>query len=86
MKDRINPPESQRFISASEISHYIFCNVSWYLDREGAPRNPGSGVRMQKGVRSHSTLKKRYNAVRIATYIVVTLILVIIGYLFTTMY
>lgn len=75
-----------RFISASEISKYVFCNVSWFLDRSGAPRNRGSGTRMKKGIQSHSTLKRRYNAARVATWSVIVLVLVISGYIFVSLY
>lgn len=84
-----NPNEDDsnfRFISASEISHYVFCSVSWYLGKAGAPRNKGSGTRMQKGVKAHSSLKRRYNAVRMGTYLVISVILVIVGYLFISLY
>lgn len=86
MKGRNDDFRSARFISASEVSKYVFCNVAWYLDKEGAPRNRGSGVRMQKGIKSHSTLKRRYNATRAATYAVVAIMLIMIGYIFTILY
>lgn len=82
MNGRTEDSREPRFISASEISKYVFCNVSWYLDRAGAPKNRGAGVRIQKGITSHSTLKKRRNAVRIATWSIIALILVIVSYLF----
>lgn len=41
---------------------------------------------MQKGIKSHSTLKRRYNATRAATYAVVAIMLVMIGYIFTILY
>jgi hypothetical protein len=86
LKSRNNPAADQEFISASEISKYVFCNVSWYLDKEGAPRNPGSGIRMQRGVQSHSSLKKRHRITQIATYAVILVALVISGYIFISLY
>lgn len=86
MKSRNNAFGDREFISASEISKYVFCNVSWYLDREGAPRNHGSGIRMQKGVQSHSSLKKRHRFAQLATYAVIMLALVISGYIFLSLY
>ncbi len=56
-------------ISASEISEYLFCNVSWYLDREGAPRSGHSSARMQAGVRSHAAVRRSYRATGRAIYV-----------------
>ena len=86
MKSRNNSSSDQELISASEISKYVFCNVSWYLDKAGAPRNPGAGVRMQRGVQSHSSLKKRHRTTQIATYAVILVALVISGYIFVSLY
>lgn len=86
LKNRNDPDWKKEFISASEISKYVFCNVSWYLDREGAPRNPGTGLRMQKGVRSHSSLKKRHRFTQFATYAVIILALLVSGVIFLSLY
>lgn len=86
LKNRSEDQVSPRFISASEISKYVFCNVSWYLDKVGAPRNQGSGTRIRQGIKSHSSLKRRYNSTRIATFAVMILMLAIIGYIFVSLY
>lgn len=58
-------------ISASEISEYMFCNVSWYLDREGAPRSGHSSARMESGRRSHAVVRKDYRNTGKAIYLTV---------------
>jgi hypothetical protein len=86
LKNRNNPYGDPEFLSASEISKYVFCNVSWFLDKEGAPRNPGTGKILQNGVHSHSTLKKRHRAAKVGTYAVIILALVITGVIFLSLY
>lgn len=81
-----NEGRSRNYISASDISKYVFCNVSWYLDKVGAPRNHGSGTRMRKGTQSHSTLKRRYNFTRAATYAAIIVSLAIIGVILASVY
>ncbi|MEM3675832.1 MAG: hypothetical protein QXV22_02110 [Thermoplasmataceae archaeon] len=57
MKDR-------RYISASEISEYVFCNVSWYMDVNGFPRNEGSSGRLEAGNKAH----RKTETVRIVSH------------------
>ncbi len=66
-------------ISASEISEYLFCNVSWYLDKEGAPRSKHSSARMQSGVRSHAALRRNYRATGKAIYVTVGALLITVA-------
>jgi CRISPR/Cas system-associated exonuclease Cas4 (RecB family) len=43
-------------IAASEISQYVYCPVSWYLKRMGAPaRSPY----LERGIREHIGAGKR---------------------------
>ena len=42
--------DEEKPISASEISQYVYCPVSWYLKRSGVqPQSPG----LQRGIAEH---------------------------------
>jgi hypothetical protein len=43
-------PKAGRIITASEISQYVYCPVSWHLKRSGAPMvSPG----LERGAAEH---------------------------------
>ena len=75
--------DSNEYISASEISSYVFCNVSWYMDREGYPRSSFSGERMKRGSRSHATLKWRYKLTRFAAALTLVAIIAIAIFIYS---
>lgn len=68
-------------ISASEISEYLFCNVSWYLDQEGAPRSQHSSARMNAGVKSHATVKRRYRTSEVAVYLTAGILVITVVFI-----
>lgn len=53
-------------ISASEVSEYSFCNVAWYMDKNGYPRSNVSSQRMEHGKRMHRQLEPKYRRVSMA--------------------
>ena len=77
--------DSKDYISASEISTYVFCNVSWYMDREGYQRSSFSGVRMKKGSKSHATLKWRYNLTRFAAALILLVVIAITIFIYSSL-
>ena len=54
-------PEDDGMISASEMSEFEFCSVSWYLDKEGYPRSGFSSQRMQRGIEMHRRVHTGYS-------------------------
>ncbi|MDS0257106.1 hypothetical protein ApAK_05390 [Thermoplasmatales archaeon AK] len=79
--------KDNRYISASEISEYVFCNVSWYMDVSGYPRNEGSSKRFEVGNRAHrhtetvrvvSRRSGYAKVVSVATLIVVLLLIMMV--------
>jgi CRISPR/Cas system-associated exonuclease Cas4 (RecB family) len=68
-------------ISASEISEYAFCNVSWQLDREGAPRSGHSSARMKAGVRSHRKVGRSYRSTGMYIYAISALLLATVAFI-----
>jgi hypothetical protein len=45
-------------ISASEISQYVYCPVSWYLKRSGVPPHSSS---LKRGIEEHEKAGGRLN-------------------------
>ncbi|MCL4328139.1 MAG: hypothetical protein M1151_06780 [Candidatus Thermoplasmatota archaeon] len=56
-------------LAASEIAQYSFCNVSWYLNKEGVPRDVNSNTRLRTGQRMHASLDRKVSVFRSATAI-----------------
>jgi CRISPR/Cas system-associated exonuclease Cas4 (RecB family) len=84
----IGRPNRSEVIAASEISQYVYCPVSWYLKRTGAPpRSPN----LARGIREHigagkrlSLLQKRENssrAFRLLEYFSVLVAILLVGWL-----
>ncbi|MCL4332411.1 MAG: hypothetical protein M1148_01100 [Candidatus Thermoplasmatota archaeon] len=72
------------WLAASEIAQYDFCNVSWYLNREGVPRDVASNTRLVNGRQMHARLDRNISTNRSLTglltgmAIVVSAILVVL--------
>ncbi|QRF74522.1 hypothetical protein Thermo_00003 [Thermoplasmatales archaeon] len=67
-----------KYVSASEISQYEFCNVAWYYQKEGYPRSKISSRRMASGRESHKKVEKSYVSLTlIVRILVIALVLVI---------
>jgi CRISPR/Cas system-associated exonuclease Cas4 (RecB family) len=74
--------DEKDYISATDISEYIYCSVAWYLDKEGFPRSKKSSRRFRRGTRKHRFLLRKYNALKVgivvSSIIAVVLLMVII--------
>jgi CRISPR/Cas system-associated exonuclease Cas4 (RecB family) len=84
----IGRPNRSEVIAASEISQYVYCPVSWYLKKAGAPpRSPNlaRGIRVHIGAGKRlSLLQKRENSSRIfrlLEYFSVLVAILLIGWL-----
>jgi CRISPR/Cas system-associated exonuclease Cas4 (RecB family) len=73
-------PEDNGMISASEMSEFEFCNVSWYLNKEGYPRSSYSSARMQRGVEMHRRVQSGYSNSGGAIKILLILFFIIAGF------
>ncbi|MHB1708676.1 MAG: hypothetical protein ACYCT2_04280 [Thermoplasmataceae archaeon] len=74
-----------RYVSASEISQYEFCNVAWYYQKEKYPRSRISSKSMARGRDRHRKLEKSYLSITFMVRImVVALVIVISAILFLT--
>ncbi len=74
-----------RFVSASEISQFEFCNVAWYYQKEKYPRSRISSKRMATGRDRHRKLEKSYVSLTLMVRImVVALVIVVSAILFLT--
>ncbi len=74
-----------RYVSASEISQYEFCNVAWYYQKEKYPRSKFSSKRMATGRDRHRKLEKSYISLTILVRIMVAaLVIVVSAILFLT--
>lgn len=69
--------KEEDYISASKVSEFSFCNVAWYLDKEGYPRGNGSSERMENGRTMHSKLEPSYR--RVGTGLKITLVALMIA-------
>ncbi len=82
----MNEKNKDEYISATDISEYVFCSVAWYMDREGFPRSTKSSKRFRKGTRKHKFLLTKYAALKlgiIAFSIVATVLVIVIAKLMT---
>lgn len=52
--------EESEYISASEIERFIYCPLSWWLERGGAD---GAGKELDEGVKKHAILSERVNTI-----------------------
>ncbi|MEM0156390.1 MAG: hypothetical protein QW597_07325 [Thermoplasmataceae archaeon] len=74
----------QRYVSASEISEYEYCNVAWYYQKENYPRSKISSTRMSVGRARHRRVERSYNAltkILKVLGIVLAVVIVVIIYL-----
>ena len=72
-----------RYVSASEISQYEFCNVAWYYQKEKYPRSKLSSKRMAIGRDRHRKLEKTYVSLTLMVrMMVVALVIVVSAILF----
>ncbi|MHB8360869.1 MAG: hypothetical protein ACYDAO_02415 [Thermoplasmataceae archaeon] len=71
-------PEDSGMISASELSEFEFCSVSWYLNKEGYPRSGYSSARMQRGVQMHRRVHSGYSHSGSAIKILIVLLVIFI--------
>ena len=71
-----------KYVSASEISQYEFCNVAWYYQKERYPRSKISSKRMAGGRERHRKVEKSYLSLTLLVKIlVIVLVLVVSGLL-----
>jgi len=84
----IGRPNRNDVIAASEISQYVYCPVSWYLKRAGAPpRSPN----LARGIHEHigagkrlTLLQKKENSsrtFRVLEYFSAVVAILLIGWL-----
>ncbi len=80
------PGNERKIVSASELSEYDFCNVSWYFTRNGYERSPAGVQRLEKGTEMHRQYeinyeKERKRSVSLLIAIVVVFFLMLIIFL-----
>ena len=64
--------QDDEWLAASEIAQYAFCNVSWYLNKEGVARDRFSNARLQTGRVMHARLDRK-----ISTYSSLSIVLTV---------
>ncbi len=79
----MNKASDKDYISATEISEYVFCSVAWYMDKEGYPRSKETSKRFKRGTRRHRFLLAKYGFIKAAivslVIIVAVAIIVLVG-------
>ena len=68
-----------RYVSASEISQYEFCNVAWYYQKEKYPRSKLSSKRMAIGRDRHQKLEKSYVSLTLMVRIMVVALVIVVS-------
>ena len=68
-----------RFVSASEISQFEFCNVAWYYQKEKYPRSRISSKRMAMGRNKHRKLEKSYVSLTLVVRIMVVALVIVVS-------
>ena len=85
------PRSGRNIITASEISQYVYCPVSWHLKRSGMPmESPGLGHGVAEHERTGDRLRlvarqeKASNLLRMAALLLAFAALILLGWILWT--